>query len=449
MKGFYLTLVYWISGALLLGASVEDGKSTSSNGPVWVEAWGYNNGGQIPVPAGLNDVIGISAGSGYGVALRRDGSITAWGGGDASRNVPTGSTFTAVSAGSGISLALKDDGTVVSWGIDLSPRELVPSGLSNVIAIAGGGVQSLALKSDGTVVGWGSYSRVPPDTTNVVAMAAGIHHCLLLKANGTVESYGYDFVQHGVTNVPSGLSNVIAVAASDLSSMALKSDGTVILWGLVQEPSLGLSNVVAIACGDSHWLALKRDGALVTWGDNTYGQTNIPSGLTNITSIAANGAWSMVLSTHPGECIPRSAKAIPQVVNGVLTGVNVIDPGCGYTNVPAVLIQGGAGLGALTQAVIDNGRVLRIDILNGGSGYIFPPRVLIASPPFVPTLKIVVNRVLIIQKVMLTKKYVLESSLDGNVWVEAASPFIAISELITNEFDTSMMGRLFRIREIP
>jgi alpha-tubulin suppressor-like RCC1 family protein len=41
----------------------------------------------------------------------------------------------------------------------------------------------------------------------------------------------------------------------------------------------GLSNVVAVAAGAYHSLALKADGTVVAWGDNTYGQRNVPAGL--------------------------------------------------------------------------------------------------------------------------------------------------------------------------
>lgn len=50
---------------------------------------------------------------------------------------------------------------------------------------------------------------------------------------------------------------------------------------------------------------------------------------------------------------------------------------------------------------------------------------------------------------MLARKYVLESSHDARTWNEAMPSFIATSESITNEFDTDVTGRFFRVREIP
>src|SRR5207237_7471250 len=90
------------------------------------------------------------------------GRVVAWGcqgGGNWGQcNVPSGLTaVTAVAAGEYHSLALKRDGTVVAWGCGANtPGQCsVPSGLSGVTAIAAGTDQSLAVRSDGTVVACG------------------------------------------------------------------------------------------------------------------------------------------------------------------------------------------------------------------------------------------------------------------------------------------------------
>jgi hypothetical protein len=101
------------------------------------------------------------------------------------------------------------------------------------------------------------------------------------------------------------------------------------------------------------------------------------------------------------------------------------------------------------MAVITDGHVTGIIITDAGIGYQTTPRLVIASPPFVPTLSITVNRVRVVQNVVLARKYVLESSRDGRSWNEAIPPFTATSESITNEFDTDLTGRFFRVREVP
>jgi hypothetical protein len=153
--------------------------------------------------------------------------------------------------------------------------------------------------------------------------------------------------------------------------------------------------------------------------------------------------------TRQISCIPRKATAIAQMVNGFVVGATITDGGCGYANAPVILIQGGGGSGATARAVVTDGRVTGIIITDAGIGYTGVPRIVIASPPFVPTLTIAVSKVKVIQNVVLARRYVLESSHDARSWVEAMPSFIATSESITNEFDTDLTGRFFRVREIP
>jgi hypothetical protein len=93
---------------------------------------------------------------------------------------------TAIAAGSYHNLALKRDGTVVAFGNNDFGQTNVPSGLQNVVAISGGYHHSLALKADGSLVTWGGtdnefgVTNVPPNLTNLVAIAAGGLHSLAL-----------------------------------------------------------------------------------------------------------------------------------------------------------------------------------------------------------------------------------------------------------------------------
>ncbi|MGA2750043.1 MAG: hypothetical protein ABSG59_14820 [Verrucomicrobiota bacterium] len=106
----------------------------------------------------------------------------------------------------------------------------------------------------------------------------------------------------GAPEIPStGFSRWAAtnIAAGETYSLALKADGTVNGWGdntygQTTIPA-GLTNVVAIAAGYEHSLALKADGTVVAWGDNGYGDTDVPGGLTNVVAIAAGEIHSLAL----------------------------------------------------------------------------------------------------------------------------------------------------------
>jgi hypothetical protein len=88
----------------------------------------------------------------------------------------------------------------------------------------------------------------------------------------------------------------MATGGSD--DLVLRADGSMIAWG--SDPSLdsipaGISNVVAIAMGYSHCAALKLDGTVVAWGYDGSGQTNVPTGLQNVTMIRGYGNSTLAL----------------------------------------------------------------------------------------------------------------------------------------------------------
>ncbi len=58
---------------------------------------------------------------------------------------------------------------------------------------------------------------------------------------------------------------------------------------------MGLTDVVGVACGAYHGVAIKNNGTVVAWGDNNYGQTNVPVGLGNVTAVAAGLSHCLAL----------------------------------------------------------------------------------------------------------------------------------------------------------
>ena len=147
-------------------------------------------------------------------------------------------------------------------------------------------------------------------------------------------------------------------------------------------------------------------------------------------------------------CSPHAATATATLFNGFLVGINITDPGCGYTNAPLVAIQGGGGSNAMANATISNGQVTAINITSAGCCYTSPPKIVMASPPFVPVVSIGFSRVYVAQRIVLGRHYVLESTTNFVDWIDAAPPFTADSETVTNEF-VIVANRYFRVREIP
>ncbi len=279
------------------GSATSDAASLQ----LWpLAGWGTQAYGVVTaMPAGLTDVVAVTAGAGHALAVRGDGTVTMWGY-NAWGEVPADlSNVVAVAAGTGFSVALKRDGTVTAWSWSMDGETNVPPGLNDVVAIDCGGGHTIALRRDGTVVTWGydpnnGCINVPPGLRDVVAVAAGGAHNLALKADGTVTAWGFNYF--GQTDVPAGLKNVVAIATGYDFSLALDASGTVTAWGSdiygQNAPPAGLTNVVAIAAGFDVGLALIADGTVVAWGnDAAGGVSGMPSGLSDVIGLAPGGEF--------------------------------------------------------------------------------------------------------------------------------------------------------------
>src|SRR2546425_1270418 len=87
---------------------------------------GDNFWGQVPLPAGLTNIIAVAAGLRRNMALREDGTVVTWG------RIPIRPPedlrdVVAIAIGSSHYLALRDDGTVVAWGSNFYGQTNVPS----------------------------------------------------------------------------------------------------------------------------------------------------------------------------------------------------------------------------------------------------------------------------------------------------------------------------------
>ena len=238
--------------------------------------------------------MAVAGGLHHSPALKGDGTIVGWGLNDFGQlSMPSGLTnVTSIAAGDNHSLALSN-GTVIAWGRSNSNQTSVPASATNVIAISAGGDQSLALKTNGTLVQWGQTNApIPANATNVIAIASGTNFHVALLSNSTVLAWGDN--TYGQTSGPTNLTNVVAIAVGGAHALALKTDGTVTNWGSsVGTTPTGLTNVMAVAAGYGHSMVLKNDGTVIAWGTNTYGQTNVVSGLAMVKSIAAGAYHSL------------------------------------------------------------------------------------------------------------------------------------------------------------
>jgi N-acetylneuraminic acid mutarotase len=146
---------------------------------------------------------------------------------------------------------------------------------------------------------------------------------------------------------------------------------------------------------------------------------------------------------------PRRATAVAIITNGTVVGIRILDRGYGYGDAPAVLVLGGGGSGATAVATVVNGVVTAITVTNPGSGYTSTPTVSIASPPFSPELSVEISKVRVRMKVVLGRRYILESSFNLSSWTQIGDPFVAQAEELAQEFDVNTTGRFFRVTQVP
>ncbi len=321
-----------------------NGTTTESHVPVAVSGFGAGSG-VISVAGNAPPISATAvSGAGHSMALKSDGSVWGWGHGNSGQvgdgvalPLPASTNHdvlspvqvvglgpnatnpvTAIAAGGAHSLAVKKDGSVWAWGHDASgqlgdgatlpgadrsrPVQVVglgPSAVNPVVAIAAGDSFSLARKRNGSVWAWGNNAsgELGNNSTTDRSTAASVS---------------------GLT------SGVVRITAGAAFAIVVKSDGSVWAWGNNQSGQLGnngapndrylpvavsglgaASGVVAISAGFSHVIALRSSGTLLVWGRNASGQLgdgtltqrNTPealAGMTAVAQVSAGGSHTLV-----------------------------------------------------------------------------------------------------------------------------------------------------------
>ncbi|MCC6235729.1 MAG: hypothetical protein IT580_24035 [Verrucomicrobiales bacterium] len=195
--------------------------------------------GLVPVPDHVREVIAVDFASGsHALVLRRDGTVLGLGNNFAQQvDVPSGlSNVVQVSAGYGYSLALQEDGTVVAWGAKLPG--LRPD-LGRPVAMASGRSDSYFLQPDGSIVHWGRTGETTPPITGIVAIAASQGALVALRRDGSVVAWPSVDETGSVGRVPSSLGKATVITARGDHALALAGTPR------VDAPTLSASRTVS------------------------------------------------------------------------------------------------------------------------------------------------------------------------------------------------------------
>lgn len=297
--------------------------------PVWTE---FNIAGGEPRGCWAE----ISAGGQHTLAIAQDGTLWAWGNkdfGQLGNNTTSGyetnpiqisnePNWAFVSAGEFHSLAIKKDGTLWAWG-DNSYGQLgdnsttqrnVPvqiGAATDWVGVYAGFEHSMARKADNSLWSWGDNSFGELGNGNTIqqntpvqvgsdthwqTVSLGRSHNVALKTNGQLWSWGRNnYGQLGIGNTTNQLNpiqigtdtNWKVIELGDYHNIALKNDGTIYSWGENALGQLGLGDTTQrntptqigtatdwsyIAAGLYNSYAVKSTGQLWVCGDNFKGQ---------------------------------------------------------------------------------------------------------------------------------------------------------------------------------
>ncbi|MBN1415732.1 MAG: FG-GAP repeat protein [Bacteroidales bacterium] len=278
----------------------------------------------------------VSAGRGYSVMVKQDGSIWSWGKNDygqlglgntqkVSEPVQIGRdrNWKFAIAGAYHTAAIKQDGSLWVWGrnnegqvgnnSDKDVYAPVMVGTRNDWkTVAVGYLHTVAVKRmDGSLWAWGANSLGQlgigtTDSKSVPVMinrtqkwdtvASSLNFTIALHSNGTLWGWGINYfgqlgdgtndnkprpVQIGSDN------NWKEIAVGLYHTLAIKKDGTLWAWGRNNAYQLGIGsqpdqnspvqvgsddNWIHISCNETYSMAIKANGSLWGWGTNSDGQ---------------------------------------------------------------------------------------------------------------------------------------------------------------------------------
>jgi hypothetical protein len=145
-----------------------------------------------------------------------------------------------------------------------------------------------------------------------------------------------------------------------------------------------------------------------------------------------------------------TASATAELVGGFVVKLDIVDSGSGYLQAPGVTISGGGGSGARAIAEISGGKVVNLIVTSAGVGYTNTPQVNINPPPggFRVALKLKPKQIMLSVHAVLGHQYQIETSNDRSMWTPVGSPFVPKNEYWQVAAPVDQVGSYLRVTRL-
>jgi uncharacterized delta-60 repeat protein len=314
-------------GVVAIAAGDSHRIALKSDGTVAV--WGSGGYNETDVPAGLGNVVAVAASGHFSAALRADCTVVTWGYGTSQNTALTDAVAIAVG---GSVVAVRTDGTVTAWGG--SDANTVPADCTNVATITAGGGSYLALRHDGSLSFWGTNTVTPPAGLGVpIAMALNSYYAFALKSDGGIAAWGSNRNNSTLPQmtVPPGMPPAFGLAAGPLHLLALvtavPAAPTITAQPLAQTVTYGQSATFAIVATGTPVLTYqwRKDGSTINGSASTLTLSNIQESDAGTYSVIVRNGQGSVTSADAVLTVQKtavSAQSVPVAGGGVTLAVN-------------------------------------------------------------------------------------------------------------------------------